>query len=209
MQLFDLETLEKIMDFTDEEIQTALEAGNWHIGNYWKNKNEDSIDYPLALAICYASNKYPKATNRQIGIFAACIQEFTTGVWGGFWLWSGFWGRLGVDQDPLMRKDPLMKKAEDAVITLAGGIPASITDKEDQQKPLLTPEEMTKAGVQLLENIIFKQNTEEAIKQALSYIEKNIELLEKTKQAFKSKLVAEAREEAEQARAILKEVLKN
>jgi len=200
MQLFDLETLEKIMSFADEEIQTALEAGDWHIGDDWKNdKSENNVDYPLALAICYASNKYPKATNRQIGIFATCVQGFTTGLWGGF----------GLDQDPLM------KKAEDAVITLAGGIPASVADKEDQfvgfmpQKPLLNPEEMTKAGVQLLENIIFKQNTEEAIKQALSYIEKNIELLEKTKQAFKSKLVAEAREEAEQARAILKEVLKN
>jgi len=201
MRLFDLEALEKIMSFTDEEIQTALEAGNWYIADDWKNdKSENNIDYPLALAICYASNKYPKATNRQIGIFATCVQGFATGLWGGF----------GLDQDPLMRK------AEDAVITLAGGIPASIADPKDQligympEKPLLLDkEEMTKAGVQLLENIIFKQNTEEAIKQALAYVEKNIELLEKTKQAFKSKLVAEAREEAEQARAILKEVLKN
>jgi len=194
MKLFDLATLKKIMNFSKEEIQTALEAGNWFIGEW---ENEDSIDYPLALAICYASQKYPKATHRQIAIFATCIQGFTTGLWGGF----------GLDQDPLMRK------AEDAVTTLAGGVPPQIADPENEffglmpEQPILSPEEMTKAGMQLLENVIFKQDTEEAVRQALAYLEKNIELLEKSKSAFKSKLVAEAREQAEQARTILMKIL--
>ncbi len=47
----------------------------------------------------------------------------------------------------------------------------------------------------------------DAVYQALKHLNKSIQLQEKTRQAFKSKLIAEARTESEKAREILEGLL--
>jgi len=207
MKLFGTKTVREIMDFTEEEIEKVLAEGNWGIGSTWKESFNDLPEniqnvLPakdiLARAITYAWKKYPRK-HREVGIFATCIEGFTTGMWGGF----------GQDQDPLM------EDAQNAIITLAGGVPTTITQSVFTYSPpldkngnvqhlggLLSPEEFTKAGIQLLENLCFKSK-KQGIEDALEFLEQAIDKMEKSKSAFKSKLVAESRELVERAKKIL------
>lgn len=210
MKLFNKKTVRDIMNFTDDDMEKELKAGNWNIGDEWKlwetNKDNDmwiARDI-MPRAITYAHRKYPADTIRETGIFAVLVEGFTTGIFGGF----------GQDQDPLYGK------AEEAVLALAGGVPANINDPENKMfgltppldekgetKTLLSKEEFTRAGIQLLENICFNSQ-ETALEEALKYLTGSIKLQEKSRQAFKSKTIEESTVLAERAKQILEKLLK-
>lgn len=204
MKYFSAETVREIMNFTNEEIEKELKEGNWNISDEWekytpdKKREAECFGVPdlLPKAIVFAQKKYPGKT-REIGIFATHIEGFATGMWGGF----------GQDQDPLY------EKAQDVVLALAGGIPASINDPEEKifgwaaDKTLLNQEEFTKAGIQLLENICFRSK-ETALEQALECLSGSIALQEKSRQAFKSPKIEESKALVERAKGILERILK-
>ena len=204
MRLLHAQTVREIMNFSENDIEETVKR--WNIGDDWKEYfkgDKAAIDFGsdiLARALTYAVKKYP-GRDRETGIFATLVEGFTTGMFGGF----------GQDQDPLY------EKAEEAVLTLAGGIPPSVADPEYKMfgltpeqatGGLLSKEEFTRAAIQLLENVCFSESLEDTITTALTYLEKAIENMEKSRQAFKSKTIAEARQYTERVKEILQRVLK-
>jgi len=205
MKLLHAQTVREIMNFSENDIEETVKR--WNIGDDWKEYfkgDKAAIDFGsdiLARALTYAVEKYP-GRDRETGIFATLVEGFTTGMFGGF----------GQDQDPLY------EKAEEAVLTLVGGIPPTVADPEEKRMGLmpvgeaagglLSKDEFTRAAIQLLENICFSQSLEDTIATALTYLEKAIEKMGKSRQAFKSKTIAEARQYTERVKELLERVLK-
>jgi len=196
LKMFDEKTVRKIMDFPEEEVARAL-AGKWHIPDGLDGTSNTRI---LSLAITYAEKKYPGRA-REIGIFSTLVEYFTTGFLGGFG----------------QEEDPLFVRAEESVVALAGGIPSSTTKSIISYTPplnqdgsvvplggLLTLEEFTRAGIQLLENICFSSSY--TVEDAIKLLDEAVEKMKKTKSAFKSKTIEEARLYVERAKEVLKNI---
>ena len=86
---FDVETIREIMNFTETEIEDALNNSAFVIKDDWKTYfTKDNVDSNfvglqpdiLARAITYGLKKYP-IRQQDIGIFATVVEAYTTGAW--------------------------------------------------------------------------------------------------------------------------------
>ncbi len=182
MTFFDPAIVRNIMPYAPEEISAVVEKDGWNIGG-WKEAYTENLQMELhgdrsailfpaefmARSVTYAQRKYP-GCHRETGIFATMVAGYTTGLFGGY----------GQDQDPLYGK------AEDVVLALAGGVPASIHDPAgiigvdapwndggiNLLGGIVSKQEFTRAAIRLLEGVCYTKNSRGPIEEAIMELEK-------------------------------------